>query len=203
MIKAIAFDIGGVLCREEMEDHYPPLAKIIGFNMEDFLKAREKYVGEACDGKISSDEYLRLIARELKIKDFNKFKDNWISLKKKAEKINKDIEKILIKLKDDYFLVAFTNIIALHHRIRKEKGFYKYFNLNVCSFLEGCKKPEPEFYDRLIDKLAMIKISPDEILFIDDKKHMLEPAKKLGMKTIYFENASQLRKDLAKFGVKV
>jgi FMN phosphatase YigB (HAD superfamily) len=39
-------------------------------------------------------------------------------------------------------------------------------------------------------------VKPEEILFIDNKKHWLEPAEKLGMKTIHATSSDQIIKDV-------
>ena len=49
----------------------------------------------------------------------------------------------------------------------------------------------------LLDK----NVKADEILFIDNRDYNLEPARKLGIKTILFENNKQLGKELRKYGV--
>jgi putative hydrolase of the HAD superfamily len=62
----------------------------------------------------------------------------------------------------------------------------------------GVRKPEEGIY-----KLALevTQRNPDECLFIDDRELNLECARQLQMRTIHFQDAAQLRQELAANGV--
>jgi putative hydrolase of the HAD superfamily len=64
----------------------------------------------------------------------------------------------------------------------------------------GVRKPEEGIY-----KLALevTQSDPGECLFIDDRELNLECARQLQMRTIHFQNAAQLRRDLAASGVSI
>ncbi len=62
------------------------------------------------------------------------------------------------------------------------------------------RKPDPAIY-RLAVNLTQKK--PEECCFIDDRAENLEPAARLGMKTIQMQTAVQLRRQLGEFGVKI
>jgi len=202
-IKAIIFDIGGVLFKETMDDIYPRLSKIFGYNLDEFNKVRKKHFAYVLQGKLSSNKYLRAIAKELNINFFKKYKDNWIKIRTKYTIINKDVEKTVIKLKKNYLIGTLTDIILLHNKIRLKKNAYKHFKVKVISCKVGYRKPDPRIYKILIKKLKKYNISPKETIFIDDLKHNLTPAKKMGMKVILFKDNAQLTKDLKKLGVKL
>jgi putative hydrolase of the HAD superfamily len=51
--------------------------------------------------------------------------------------------------------------------------------------------------------LEVTQRPPEECVFIDDRPLNLENPKKLGMKTIHFQNAEQLRAELKNCGVEV
>jgi putative hydrolase of the HAD superfamily len=99
-----------------------------------------------------------------------------------------------------YFLAALNNEseeLNLH-RIRK-------FDLarNFTAFFTSCylraRKPDPRIY-RLA--LGITQRPPEECIFIDDRPANLEPAKALGMGTILFRSAGELRASLAESGVR-
>ena len=75
---------------------------------------------------------------------------------------------------------------------------------NFTAFFSSCylgvRKPDEGIY-----KLALevTQRDPQESLFIDDRELNLECAKQLGMHTIHFQNAAQLRQDLAANGVTI
>jgi len=200
MIKAVIFDIGGVLYSERSEDLYPELAKIMGCNLNKLYISRGKYNKNAQVSKISATEYLKKIAKDMKIKEFKKFKENWIKIRLKALKKDSGVEKIIIELKKDYLLGTLTNITSLHQQLRLKKNVYKHFKIKLISCKEKLRKPEIKFYELLLNKT---KLKPEEILFIDDENKYLIPAQKLGIKTILFKNAKQLKRELKRFGISI
>jgi putative hydrolase of the HAD superfamily len=57
----------------------------------------------------------------------------------------------------------------------------------------GIRKPMRQMYTRA---LGMAQADPARTLFVDDRQQNLNPAAALGMKTIHFESADQLRRAL-------
>ena len=101
--------------------------------------------------------------------------------------LKKDLKlrKELIELKTKKFV--FTNGSHEHaSNITKTLGisdlFDGFFDITDCNFIP---KPSIEPYKKLIDKF---NIKPSETVFIEDIAINLEPAKKLGMKTVWLVN---------------
>ena len=101
--------------------------------------------------------------------------------------LKKDLKlrKELIELKTKKFV--FTNGSHEHaSNITKTLGisdlFDGFFDITDCNFIP---KPSIEPYKKLIDKF---NIKPSETVFIEDIAINLEPAKKLGMKTVWLKN---------------
>ena len=91
----------------------------------------------------------------------------------------------LIKLKAKKFV--FTNgshdhIINITKHLGIDDLFDGAFDITDCNFLP---KPSIEPYEKLIKKFD---INPKETVFIEDIAKNLEPAKKLGMKTVWLIN---------------
>ena len=59
------------------------------------------------------------------------------------------------------------------------------FNQVFTSGHAGMRKPDPEFYRHVLHE---IKLSPEEILFIDDKMENVLAAKSLGINSLVFDN---------------
>ena len=68
-----------------------------------------------------------------------------------------------------------------------------YFSAFFSSCYLGVKKPQPGIYQKV---LQITQRRPEECLFIDDVKDNLEAARNLGMETIQFVDAGQLRETL-------
>lgn len=76
--------------------------------------------------------------------------------------------------------------------------FLKSLDGIVVSGTEKMVKPDPEFYNVLIERYH---IKPEESLFIDDKKENVERAKQIGFWGVNFTSASDLRQALKSFKV--
>jgi putative hydrolase of the HAD superfamily len=72
------------------------------------------------------------------------------------------------------------------------------FHPVLLSFEIGVKKPNLKSYQILLDQL---KISPQQLLFIDNKEENVKAAKSLGIDAITFINAKQLAEELKKRGI--
>ena len=101
--------------------------------------------------------------------------------------LKKDLKlrKELLELKTKKFI--FTNGSHEHaSNITKTLGisdlFDGFFDITDCNFIP---KPSIEPYKKLIDKF---NIKPSETVFVEDIAINLEPAKKLGMKTVWLKN---------------
>lgn len=199
MIKAIIFDVGGVVYSENPKQFKENICRLCGVDTSDFHRAVTKYYKHAQRGKIKGTKYPELIAKELGINK-NKFLKNYKKLRRNIIKLNKDVELTILRLKKDYIIGTLTNIIHLHHQLRKKKNVYKHFKVKIISCEVGYRKPDKQIYKLLIKKL---KLSPKEIVFIDDEPENLPPAKKLGINGILFKNNKQLVRELRKLGVKI
>jgi FMN phosphatase YigB (HAD superfamily) len=121
------------------------------------------------------------------------FCDNWT--------LNKDTVKIVKSVKTaGYKIAAISDTIQPHVEYMKRKGWYEPFLILILSSEVGMKKPEVGIYKLALKKL---RVKASESIFIDDKEKNLVTAEKLGMKTILFKDAKQLRKELLNFGVKI
>jgi putative hydrolase of the HAD superfamily len=75
----------------------------------------------------------------------------------------------------------------------REFGLRPYFDVALSSCYVGLRKPKAPIYRRALDILGK---PPQRILFIDDRAENVVAAAAAGMKTIRFEGANALRRDL-------
>lgn len=198
-VKAIVFDIGGVMASENnLKDHYIPLCNALKINKTKFSDLRDKYMDKASSGKLSGKKLISIFAKELNI-DYKKLLKNWIKFKKRSIKKNFALEKIIKKLKNKGYRVgSLSGVIDLHQKLCAEKKIYDVFQFNIYSFKEGYSKPHIQLYKLLIKKL---RLSPKNILVVDDMEICLDSARKLNLNTILFKNNRQLVKDLKQLGI--
>jgi putative hydrolase of the HAD superfamily len=83
------------------------------------------------------------------------------------------------------------------HRFTKF-GLRPYFDVTFSSCYMGLRKPQPIIYRHALDILGK---PAERVLFIDDRKENAAAAAAVGMKSIRFEGAGQLRRELETLGV--
>lgn len=121
-----------------------------------------------------------------------------------TETINGPIEgtvEILTELRSrgEHDLYALTNWSAeTFPWALKNFDFLHWFKGIVVSGEEKTRKPFPEFFKILFDRY---NLDPATSVFIDDNVKNIEGGKKVGLTTIQFENALQLRKELNALGI--
>jgi FMN phosphatase YigB (HAD superfamily) len=174
MIKAIAFDLMGVIFKEAhivRNILYPMLADKYQY---DFVK--DKYI-KYNKGEISNKEFWKFFFLD----DFQKAK----KFEKKyldAFKLDDNFFEIIDYLKVNYSLGVISNL-------PKEWGDYliykhnltRFFNPIIISGVYNIMKPDLAIFNLFV-KLSKYTFS--ETLFIDDKISALLAAKKLGMNTV-------------------
>jgi putative hydrolase of the HAD superfamily len=77
-------------------------------------------------------------------------------------------------------------------------GLAEIFSVFFSSCYTGLRKPDPLAYRQVVE---MLQEPPPACVFIDDREENLVPARKLGMRTIQFQDVSGLGTELAQMGV--
>jgi putative hydrolase of the HAD superfamily len=202
MIKAIAFDIGGVMNGVEVEakEFYSLLADKFNITYEEWTQKVYPIFNRALTGKITKEEALNKMAKnlnshpdkveELFIEAYNKMFVRNNELYDYAYNLKKSEYKLIIL--SDQWPVSNEAIIKIEDR--------KKFDWAIISCEVGTRKPEKEMFDITIKKTGL---SPNEIVFIDDREENIEAAKKVGMNGIVFRNNKQVMEDLKNLGVEV
>ena len=75
--------------------------------------------------------------------------------------------------------------------------FLHWFDGRVVSGDEKMRKPNPAFYQLLLDRYDL---KPEEVLFIDDNLRNVKAAREMGIETIHFVSAEELGVELGRRG---
>ena len=171
MIKAIAFDLGGVLIREK------------GIELTGAADVIERKLGNINFDKEFYDWAVKETGLPLsKVKIIlNDIMLNYYELREP------DIFNKLPKLK---FAIASNHLSGIRLWVDKWAG--DTFHTIVISGECGYEKPKREFYQYLIKKLGE---KAENILFIDDKIENILGAKKVGLQTLHFKRGGNLTKE--------
>ena len=205
MIKAVIFDMGGVLVGREWQVIYKKIARELKISEEKVREISEPLLREWDIRKIDEEAFWGEFENKIGKRVDHKFtKDLWF---RNYQDYTKDINgswKILTELKNRGIrLVLISNTIPPHVQAHIEVGrIDRLKKLGFKIFVWSCKvdvlKPNPRIYEITLKKLNLLA---EACVFVDDKLANIEAAKELGMYGIHFKNPEQLREDLTKLGL--
>jgi putative hydrolase of the HAD superfamily len=199
MITTIFFDIGGVLLTDGW-GHDSRRAATAEFKLdwEDFADRHEKVAHLIETNRLALERYLDLVIfyrpRSFSRDEFRDF----VFAQSQPKPESLAIVRQLAGLKK-YFLATLNNEILELNRYRIEHfDLGKDFSVFFSSCFLGLRKPDEAIY-RVA--LSVTQRAPDQCLFIDDREVNLECPRALGLHTIHFQDAIQLRRELRENGV--
>ncbi len=197
MIKAVIFDIGGVLLTTILGNMARDLAEK---HSMDFETIHRKIHGGWNDyklGKITADQFWQSFIESTGI---NETADGLKEMSLTYIKRIPGIIDVVKKLKENYKLgVLSNNVEEWMEKIRGMIDLKGLFDVVISSHKVGMAKPHKDFFMLCLEKLGNLK--PEECLFVDDRDKNIEAAKEIGFNAIKFENPEQLKKGLQAMGV--
>lgn len=205
-IKAIIFDIGGVLQvdsssrkkRNQLHSSgvHEAVAKKLKISLDQYFDAIDTAYARSLEGKISEKNLLILLSRNLKTSK-EKLKKIYYDSYKRKFKINNWLLKKAIKLKEEgYKISILSDQWHLSKKAHAPKKLIENFNPVILSCDIGHRKPDPKIYNLVLKK---IKLRPRNVLFIDNQIWNIVAAEKIGMNVILFRNNKDFSKKLKKF----
>lgn len=84
--------------------------------------------------------------------------------------------------------------------VQDELPFSPDFKVPLLSHLVGAMKPDPAFFQPLLDETGL---APSEVAFFDDREDNIEGAAAMGIEAFRFTSAHQMSADLISCGVNV
>lgn len=199
MIKAVIFDVGGVLVRTEEPQHRrnleielglaPGEAEMLFFNSEMGIKAQH--------GQITTAELWAWLAGRLSLdsKQLAHFQTQFFA----GDRLDESLVSLIVQLRGAYQTAIISN--AADNLVENITHIYPMahaFDLIVGSAAEGIMKPDPAIFLRTLERLGC---KPKEAVFIDDFMHNIEGAQAVGMQAVHFRKGIDLAKSLREVGV--
>ncbi len=200
-VTALFWDVGGVILSNGWDRAArSAAAKKFGLDWEE-LQDRHDLASPAFEtGKITLDTYLQ---RTVFYRKRNFTREEFTDFIFAQSEEFPESRAVLSGLAatGNYLLATINNEpLELNERRIQQFQLRREFKAFFSSCYLGIRKPDEGIY-RLA--LEVTQRHPEECLFIDDRELNLECARQLQMRTVHFQNAEQLRQDLAAYGVTV
>jgi len=200
-VTAVFWDVGGVILSNGWDRAArAEAAKKFGLDWEDFQDRHELASPAFETGQITLDTYLQRTVfyrkRAFTREEFVAF------IFAQSEEFPESRAILSALARTRKYLLATINNEPRELNIRRIDQFNlrREFEAFFSSCFVHIRKPDEAIY-RLA--LEVTQRRPEECLFIDDRALNLESARQMGMRTIHFEHAAQLRQDLQANGVTV
>ena len=164
MIRAIIFDLGGVIVKFTNDPYYHRLAEISGKKHE-FVKraieARELPLLES--GSIGINAFDKKVAGRLGIE---RSRMSWFSFYKKTVKIDYDMTELVGIMHRDYTTAFLSNIDKSRYQYTTRILDMRLFDYRFASCYMHMRKPGAGIY---LSAVRRIGIKPGEAVFVDDR----------------------------------
>lgn len=190
LIKAIIWDMGGVLIKEKNLTEDDTQIPQIGMSTSELARmvfyhplAPKLFVGEETPEKL-----WEVIGDELNISndDAQKLGANFW-----GEPIwNYDLLGYIASLKDKYKLGVLSDAWITTRKMVQEMIHDGLFDAIMFSAEEGLRKPDPKFFQRM---LSHLEVNTEESIFVDDRINNVQGAEQVGLYGIHYTPETDIR----------
>jgi HAD superfamily hydrolase (TIGR01509 family) len=199
-IKAVVFDMDGVLCHYRIERRLALLASWSGRSPDAIHAAiwRSGFEDKAERGLVTADDYLKGFGERM---GYPLTAEQWVEARRVAIEPDVAVLTIARQLGTARPVGVFTNngFLLKRHIAEVFPAVHDVFGTRAVFSAElGCSKPAPEAFRRLASRLA---VAPDETLYLDDDATYVAGAREAGLVAECVAGASDVRARLAAYGL--
>jgi epoxide hydrolase-like predicted phosphatase len=192
-IRAVFFDLGGVILRTEFQAPRQRLAEKLGMEYDDLdrIVFNSESGLRASMGEISSDDHWTAVIRRLKrpASELSLIRDEFFA----GDIVDRTLVEYVRSLRGKYRTGLISNAWSdLRDFIVREK-FDDAFDEMIISAEVGAIKPEPKIFQIALEKFG---VSPQEAIFVDDVYANIEGCEKVGIQGIHFKSAESAMQQL-------
>ena len=189
MIKAIVFDMGGVIVRLDMDRCIRNFKELAGFgDIEEYLDRfhQKGFISDLEEGKTQPEDFYReCLEHSRPGTSVETAQYCFCSL---LDGLEEDSLNLIRSLRGRYDLYVLSNNNPISRgyfrEMMKKEGLdtEEVFTKEFYSYELKMLKPSREIYERVIEGVGR---KPEEILFIDDARDNIEAASALGITTLW------------------
>ena len=194
-IKAVFFDLGGVIVRTEFQAPRQQLADQLGMDYDDLDRVvfGSETSSRASIGEISADEHWAYVIQRLKrpASELAAIREAFFA----GDIVDRTLLDYIRSLRGKYKTGLISNAWGdLRDFIIREK-FDDAFDQIFISAEVGAMKPEARIFQLALEQFG---VSPNEAVFVDDFYENIEGCEKIGMKGIHFKDPETALQQLKK-----
>jgi epoxide hydrolase-like predicted phosphatase len=194
-IKAVFFDLGGVIVRTEFQAPREQLAERLGMEYDDLNRiVFDSDTGQkASIGEISSEDHWAAVIKRLKrpAAELSAIRAEFFA----GDIVDRTLVDYIRSLHSKYKTGLISNAWGdLRDFIVREK-FEDAFDQMIISAEVGAVKPEAKIFQIALQQFG---VSPNEAVFIDDFLINIEGCEKVGMTGIHFKDPESALQQLKK-----
>ena len=199
MIKAVIFDVGGVLIRTADHSSRRAWERRLGLaEWESEQIVFDSEMGQMAQrGEIETAELWSWIGRHLNLDDptLQAFQAGFWA----GDVLDTELVTFIRQLRPQYQTAIISNATnTLRQMLTTKYPIADAFDLIVVSGEEKVMKPDPAIYERTLERLGR---RPEEAVFVDDFAHNIAAAEQVGMATIHFRPDTNVPEELKRLGV--
>jgi len=187
-IKAVIWDIGGVIMRTEDLGPRDQLAADLGVTRAylNNLVFGGKLGTRAQKGELTQKELWDDVRSKLKLgpSEYTDLRERFFG----GDMLDSELVDFIRTLKPRFRTGIISNAWSELPSVLAEWGIADAFDVVVGSGDEGVMKPNPRIYQIALERLS---IQPKEAVFVDDFIENITGAKKLGIHTVHFQSREQ------------
>ena len=192
--KAVIFDMGGVLLRTVDSEPREAIARRFGTTREEL----EKYVFQGPTSVQSEiGQVSDIFHWEAVLDHFGRSGEDPLEIYSEyfsGDSIDQELLDFAESLKPDYKIGLLSNAwVDSRKRLDSLFHFIEIFDVSIFSAEVNERKPEPEIFKIMLEKLDA---KPNECIFIDDFPKNIEGAKKLGFSIILYKNTQDTIREI-------
>ena len=194
-IRAVFFDLGGVIVRTEFQSPRERLAERVGLTYEELVRIvfESKSSQDASIGKISEDDHWKWVTRALHrpLKEREAIHKEFFA----GDIIDRELIAFIRSLRPRYGTGLISNAWdGLRPYMVREK-LADAFDVLTISAEVKTMKPEAAIFQHALEQL---EVKPKEAVFVDDFTENITGCEAVGMHGILFASTEQALKDLNK-----
>ena len=193
-VRAVFFDLGGVIVRTEYQAPREHLAERLNMTYEDLsnLIFASKTSRLASLGEMTTEEHWESVTQRLgkPASEAAAIREEFFA----GDVVDRDLVEHVRSLRPRYKTALLSNAWPDTREYVIRQKFSDVFDTMIISAEVGVMKPDPRIFQTGLEQLG---VAGTEAAFVDDTVANVDAARALGMRAILFRNHAQLISELA------